>query len=94
MPERETPAERGRREGAKFRDETKLGVVGGLAEVADRLRAEWEDPELLAKLRVLDDETLDDERRQRVVREIAEAAGVDEGTVLQWVEAHRHGKLL
>ncbi len=94
MPERETPAERGRREGARFRDDTKLGVGGGLAEVADRLRAEWEDPVLLAKLRVLDDPTLDEERRQRVVREIAEAAEVDEDTVLRWVEAHRRGGLL
>jgi hypothetical protein len=54
-----------RREGARFRDDSKLGVLGGPAEVADRLRAAWEDPVLLA---VLDDPTLDEERHQRVVR--------------------------
>ena len=47
-----------------------LAVVDGLAEVVDGLRAEWDDPVLTAKLQVLDDETLDDERRARVVAEI------------------------
>ncbi len=58
------------------------------------LRAEWEDPVLVTELRVLDDPTLDHERRQRVVREIAEAGQVDEDTVLQWVQAHRPGNLI
>ena len=94
MTDQQQRIDRARREGARFRDDTKLAVVGGLAEVADRLRAEWQDPVLEAKLRVLDDPTLDDERRQRVVAEVAEAAEVDEATVLGWVEAHRNGNLI
>ena len=95
MTDQQQRIDRARREGARFRDDTSLALVGGLAEVADRLRAEWQDPVLESKLRVLDDPTLDDERRQRVVlREVAEAAGVDEATVLGWVEAHSNGNLI
>jgi hypothetical protein len=77
MTDQQQRINRGRRKGARFRDDSKLGVLGGPAEVADRLRAEWEDPVLLAKLAVLDDPTLDEERHQRVVREVAESAQVD-----------------
>jgi hypothetical protein len=94
MTDQEQRIVRARRECARFRDDTRLAVVGGLAEVADRLRAEWQDPVLEAKLKVLDDPTLDDKRRQRVVSEVAEAAEVGEAKVLRWVEAHRAGNLL
>lgn len=49
MTDQQQLADRGRRECARFRDETKLALVGGLAEFADRLRDEWEAPALLAK---------------------------------------------
>ncbi|MDQ3538819.1 MAG: hypothetical protein M3415_08505 [Actinomycetota bacterium] len=93
MTDQQQHADRGRRECARFRDETKLALVGGLAEFADRLRDEWEAPVLLAKLRVLHDDTLDDERRERVVREVTEAAGWTRRR-LGWVKAHSRGAIL
>ncbi len=82
MTDQPRRVERARHDGARFRDDTKLGVVAvsprwltGCAPSGRTLPC--------SPSGVLDDPTLDDERRERVVIEVAEAAQVDEGTVLR-----------